>query len=67
MSKKITEQHLRQIVRKVLQEKLTKNKTEVVNETTEETTPEVAVKEEISNKDWYHNNLFDSLKKKWAK
>ena len=67
MSKKITEQQLRQIVRKALQEKLAKKETEVVTETTEGATPEVATKEEISDKEWYHNNLFDSLKKKWTK
>ena len=65
MSKKITEQQLRQIVRKVLQEKLAKKETEVVTEDVEETIEET--KEEVSNDQWYQNNLFESLKRKWAK
>jgi histone H3/H4 len=69
MSKKITEQQLRQIVRKALQEKLAKKETEVVTETVEEVTSEIVqeVKEETSNDEWYHNNLFESLKRKWTK
>jgi hypothetical protein len=65
MSKNITEQQLRQIVRKVLREKLAKNEAEVVTETVEENTPKT--KEEISNDQWYQNNLFESLKRKWTK
>lgn len=67
MSKKITEQQLRQIVRKVLQEKLAKNEAEVVTETVEEEASTTATKEEISNDQWYQNNLFESLKRKWTK
>ena len=69
MSKNITEQQLRQIVRKVLREKLAKNEAEVVAEVVEENTTETVEdsKEEISNDQWYHNNLFESLKRKWTK
>ena len=67
MSKNITEQQLRQIVRKVLREKLAKNEAEVVTETVEEEASTTATKEEISNDQWYQNNLFESLKRKWTK
>jgi hypothetical protein len=67
MSKAITEQTLRQIVRKALQEKLAKNETEVVTETVEEKVEETTVEEKISDDEWYHGNLFESLKRKWIR
>ncbi len=72
MSKGITEQQLRQIVRKVLQEKLAKNETEVVAETVKEDAPDTTetvteTKKEASNDQWYQNNLFESLKRKWTR
>jgi len=67
MSKKITEQQLRQIVRKALQEKFAKNETEVVTETTEENAPETTETIAETNDQWYQNTLFESLKRKWTK
>ena len=63
MSKTINEQTLRNIIRKVLQEKFSKNTDNTLNENLTKETKEV----KTSNDDWYNNNLYESLKKRWTK
>ena len=63
MSKAINEQTLRNIIRKVLQEKFSKNTKNTLNENLTKEVKEV----KASDDDWYNNNLYESLKKRWTK
>jgi hypothetical protein len=67
MSKKITEEAIRNMVRKVIQEKLQKNNLQETSETKEEQETDTIVEDKTSNDEWYHNTLFESLKRKWVK
>ena len=64
MSNNISEDDLRKMIRKVLNEKLDKKSSKVIAEAPKEAPDEV---ENPSNDDWYRSNLFDMLKKRWAK
>ena len=63
MSKTINEQTLRNIIRKALQEKFSKNTENTLNENLTKEVKEV----KTSDDDWYNNNLYESLKKRWTK
>ena len=62
----LKEDDLRKMIRKALNEKLNKKNAKVIREAPQ-ATKETGEPEGPTNDDWYRSNLFESLRKKWAK